>query len=202
MALSSLPPVRSSRITSLLATKDLIYVGTGGGVIVVVNAVSMEVSSLLHGYDMAVRCLLFVSPGQQLRPFMRMFSRKDSSTTSIGAVSPKLRSVGVASSSSARSPSQTSLTSNCSTDSATSEDSRSILFSFGKGYRGVVGNSPNHPPVFNLPSETAASSCGYCGTNVSTLRMAKPLHSVGHLLLWSTESDSQRTASFSSFEES
>ena len=198
------PPVRSSRITSLLAAKDLIYVGTGGGVIVVLNIVSMEVTALLHGYDMAVRCLLYVSPGQHARPFMRMFSRKDASTSSIGAVSPKLRMTSISSSSvgsAARSPSQTSLASNCSIESTASEDSRSILFSFGKGYRGVVGNSPNHPPAFNLPSESAASNCGSL-SNVSTLRLAKPLHSVGHLLLWSTGSDSQRTAPFSNFEES
>ena len=165
----------------------------------VLNIVSMEVTSLLHGYDMAVRCLLFVSPGQQVRPFMRMFSRKDAATTSVGARSPKLSAASISSTvSNGARLSTSSLTSNPSIDDATVEDSRSILFSFGKGYRGVVGNSPNHPSAFNLPSENASSSC-YSSTNIPSLRLAKPLHSIGHLLLWSTGSDSQRTTSQDSF---
>ena len=135
LATISILPARSSHITSLLATKDLVYVGTGGGVIVVWNIVSMEVTSLLHGYDMAVRCLFFVSPGQQVRPFMRMFSRKDSATTSVGARSPKLSAASISSSvSNGARLSMSSLTSNPSIDDATVEDSRSILFIFGKGY--------------------------------------------------------------------
>ena len=79
--------------------------------------------------------------------------------------------------------SQTSGKSIRSMDSITSE--RSVLISFGIGYRGVVGESENCPQVFTLPSD---------GKKLHT-KPAKPSAKDGHLLLWSTEHCSRYTYS-------
>ena len=158
-------------MTSLVAGKELLYVGTGGGAIVTLNSTTMELCSLLHAYDKPVRCLLMIHPGKQIKPFLRMFSRKDSAVSSSSGKSPK-----------------TSVTSLRSFDELVPEE-RSVLVSFGLSYRGVVGDSSNHPQVLTLPTEGGPLTCG-CLT--STLRLAKPPPSVGHLLLWSAEIDSPR----------
>ena len=153
-----------SRVTSLVAGKELLYVGTGGGAILFLNSTTMELCSLCHAYDKPVRCLLFINPGKQVK---RKLSRRDSGASNV------------------RSP-RTSVTSLRSFDELVPED-RSVLVSFGLGYSGVVGSSPNHPQVLQLPTENGPLTHGYL---TSATRLAKPSPSVGHLLLWSTEVDS------------
>lgn len=93
--------------------------------------------------------------------------------------------------------SSSSLTSVASTSSLQTVDDqdledRDILLSFGKHYRGVVGDSPNHPDVFNLPAETNAASRSPVATDSEMQGLAKPLPTLGCLFLWSPDSDQQR----------
>ena len=161
---------------------DLLYVGTGGGALLALNCSSMELQFVFHAYVGAVRSLLLVLPEQQTRAFTRLFSRKDSVLSGINASS----SVEDFSQSThelrRRRSSLDSLMSQNSRKSLTSISDavsleRSVLISFGVGYRGVVGNSVNVPPVFTLPSD---------GKKILT-KPSKPSAKDGHLLLWSTE---------------
>lgn len=163
---------RSSRVTSLLSGGDLLYVGTGGGAILVLESITMELYQLLHAYTEPVRSLLLVLPNKQSPPlFQRLFSRKGSartaSTTSSGSDSPINTS---------RHPSE-SVSSSMSISSEFSNHERAVLISFGVGYRGVIGEADNYPPTFMLPSE---------GTKNNT-KFAKIPSSCGHLLLWSSK---------------
>ena len=189
------PPsvVRSSRVTSLLADTAVMYVGTEGGAILVLDSSSMEVSHILHAYNNPVRCLLSVSPGTQVKPFMRMFSRKESG----GSITPTALRRSSGDSSSSLISKLHHKTSTASIDEAITQD-RSLLLSFGMGYRGIVGQSPNHPQVFILPSESAVTSSGML---TSVGRVAKPSAAVGHLLLWSAETVPTTTKSLPCFDE-
>ena len=134
---------------------------------ITLDSSTMEVCSVVHAYTKAVRCLLLITPGRQVKPFMRLFSRKDSNTKS-----PKT--------------SVTSISSLKSYDELEPEE-RSILVSFGKCYRGVVGDSLDHPPTFSLPGENGPS------VNYSSpQRLAKPKRSMGYLLLLSAEGEPQK----------
>ncbi len=169
-------------MTSLLAASDVLYVGTGRGTIIALDSATMDVISLLHAYDKATRCLLHVSSGREIKPFVRMFSRKEQS----GGKSPRT-SVG----------SMTSMGSSSSLRSVDDQDSseRYILLSFGKHYRGVVGSSPNHPYNFDLPVDTGAASRSPGLTGLDAQKPAKPLSSLGYLLVWSPDGDLQRPLS-------
>ena len=165
----------------MTVTGDLLYVGTGGGALLALSCSTMELYFLFHAYVGAVRSLLLVKPEQQTRAITRLFSRKDSVLSSInmGSSSDELslqRAVMTRRRSSLDSlMSQTSRRSIRSFDSIPSD--RSVLISFGVGYRGVVGDSENSPQIFTLPSE---------GKKILT-KPAKPSARDGHLLLWSTE---------------
>jgi hypothetical protein len=170
----------------MIVAGELLYVGTGGGALLALNCSTMELYFVFHAYVGAVRSLLLVSPEQQTRAITRLFSRKDSvlSGISMGGgsasgddlSSPRQDSVLKRRRSSLDSlMSQTSRRSMRSFDSAPSD--RSVLLSFGVGYRGVVGDSENCPQIFTLPSD---------GKKVLS-KPARPSVKDGHLLLWSTE---------------
>ena len=172
---------RRSRVTSLLSGGDLLYVGTGGGAILVLDSTTMGLHRLLHAYTKPVRSLLLVLPTKQSPPlFRRLFSRKDSAASSHsmksdGSDSPRLSRSGH--------PSLKSFPSSSSFKSSIEESSnpeRAVLISLGVGYKGVIGEAENHPSLFMLPSE---------GTKNNT-KLAKLPLSYGHLLLWSTETHS------------
>ena len=169
----------------MTVTRGLLYVGTGGGVLLALDCSTMELQFVFHAYVGPVRSLLIVLPEHQTRAFIRLFSRKDSVLSSMTASSSvddlePLSVMQQVSSEIRRSSldslmSQTSRKSLISLDAAPSE--RSVLISFGVGYRGVVGDSENCPPAFTLPSD---------GKKILT-KPAKPCAKDGHLLLWSTE---------------
>ena len=168
----------------MTVTGDILYVGTGGGALLALSCSSMELQFVFHAYVGAVRSLLVVLPEQQTRAFTRLFSRKDSVLSSMNTslssddfdqlVSPQSQFPRRRSSLDSL-MSQSSQKSLMSLRSVVSE--RSILISFGVGYRGVVGESENCPPVFSLPSD---------GKKILT-KPSKPNAQDGHLLLWSTE---------------
>ena len=169
----------------MIVTGELLYVGTGGGALLALNCSSIELYFVFHAYVGAVRSLLLVSPEQQTRAFTRLFSRKDSALSSInmrGSTSgDDLSSLQQDSVLNPRRPSLDSLLSQSSRRSMRSYESvpsdRSVLLSFGVGYRGVVGDSENCPQIFTLPSD---------GKKVLS-KPARPSVKDGHLLLWSTE---------------
>ena len=169
----------------MIVMGELLYVGTGGGALLALNCSSMELYFVFHAYVGAVRSLLLVSPEQQTRAFTRLFSRKDLALSSInmrGSTSgDDLSSLQQDSVLNQRRPSLDSLLSQSSRRSMRSYESvpsdRSVLLSFGVGYRGVVGDSENCPQIFTLPSD---------GKKVLS-KPARPSVKDGHLLLWSTE---------------
>ena len=164
---------------------DLLYVGTGGGVLLALNCSSMDLQFVFHAYVGPVRSLLLVLPEQQTRAFVRLFSRKDSVLSSINSISSNddfTTQVAFDQPQARRRSSLDSLMSQTSRKSLRSYSEslvseRSVLISCGVGYRGVVGNSENCPPAFTLPSD---------GKKILT-KPAKPSATDGHLLLWSTE---------------
>ena len=167
----------------MTVTGELLYVGTGGGALLALNCSTMELYFVFHAYVGAVRSLLLVSPEQQTRAFTRLFSRKDSilSSINVGSASNNELSFQQDNVITRRRSSLDSLMSQTSRRSTRSFDSvlsdRSVLLSFGVGYRGVVGDSENCPQNFTLPSD---------GKKVLT-KPARPSVRDGHLLLWSTE---------------
>ena len=171
----------------MTVTGELLYVGTGGGALLALNCSSMELYFVFHAYVGAIRSLLLVSPEQQTRAFTRLFSRKDSilSSINIGGGNASSDDLSLQQDSvvmtNRRRSSLDSLTSQTSRRSMQSFSSvlsdRSVLLSFGVGYRGVVGDSENCPQNFTLPSD---------GKKVLT-KPARPSVRDGHLLLWSTE---------------
>ena len=177
---------RLGRVTSMTVTGGLLYVGTGGGALLALDCSTMDLHFVFHAYVGPVRSLLIVLPEQQTRAFTRLFSRKDSVLSSINT-SSSMDDFGppppVPQAASARRRSSldslmsmTSRRSLRSLDSTVSSE-RSVLISFGVGYRGVVGESENCPSAFTLPSD---------GKKILT-KPAKPCAKDGHLLLWSTE---------------
>lgn len=68
-----------------------------------------------------------------------------------------------------------------------------IVLSLGTGYRGVVGDSANHPMTFNMPSDSV-SPCPHCRGSLKTVcccdssqsHWAKPNPSIGCMLYWSS----------------
>ena len=166
----------------MTVTGDILYVGTGGGALLALSCSSMELQFVFHAYVGAVRSLLVVLPEQQTRAFTRLFSRKDSvlSSMSTSASSDDFDQL-MSHQSQRRRSSLDSLMSQSSQKSLLSlrtvQSERSVLISFGVGYRGVVGESTNCPHVFTLPSD---------GKKILT-KPSKPNAQDGHLLLWSTE---------------
>ncbi len=160
----SICTARVSRVTSLLTGGDFLYVGTRGGVILILDSTTMSLHKLLHANSKPVRSLMLAQPNNDDSPsvFRRLFSRKD------------LRQLSRLSSSSLSGKSLSS-SSMQSTDSPPSN--RAVLVSLGMGYRSVIGNADNHHSVFLMPSD---------GSKANNKLAKVPLHH-GHLLLWSAE---------------
>ena len=133
---------RKSRVTSLLSGRDLLYVGTGGGAILVLASTTMGLHRLLHAYTKPVRSLLLVLSTKQSPPlFRRLFSCKDSATSSHsmksdGSDSPRLSRSGH--------PSLKSYPRSSSFKSSIEESSnpeRAVLISLCVGYKRVIGEA-------------------------------------------------------------
>ena len=163
---------KQARVTSLAAgDNNTLYVGNGAGIILLVNADSMEVMSQLKAYDTAVRCLhLIISDdiSHTVRSVDFQPYRKINSSTN-------------------------SISTQGSTDSMMSPPSPitakpSLLTSFGIGYNGLPKSTgaTNHPECFILPHGLTHCSC-------CTHFLAQPEQEVSkaHMLLWSGESLSQ-----------
>ena len=160
---------RVSRVTSLLSGGDFLYVGTRGGVILILDSITMTLHKLLHANSKPVRSLMLAQPNNDDSPsvFRRLFSRKDLRQLS------RLSSNSLSSSSlGGKSLSSSSMQ---STDSPPSN--RAVLVSLGMGYRSVIGNADNHHSVFLMPSDGSKAN--------NKLAKVPPHH--GHLLLWSAE---------------
>ena len=172
---SSSPTAQQSVVTSLLAVREKLYIGTMGGVILILSS-SLSTLHLLHGHDNPVRCLQAINHAPQMRRFSRMYSRHD--VKSVNPTSPLLSEVG-------------SVTSSLSSSSDNDSVDRELVLSFGQGYRGVVGDVSNYPHTFNLPSESLlycpACSRANCTCREMTLRQPKPNPDIGCMLYWSSE---------------
>ena len=174
------PPLKQGRITSL-ATGDntMLYVGNGAGMILLVNADTVEVTSYLGAYDTPVRCLFSM---QMSETFSRLFSSLDTPTerfkSSSSLTSAMSTSTSFSSIDSVLSPGPES--------PPAATDNRSVLMSFGLSYRGIVGSSGNCPDSFILPS--GLTSCPCCS---HFFARAQPTPSTGYMLLWSRESSSR-----------
>lgn len=160
----------------MTSSGGLLYVGTGGGVLLALNFSTMELHFVFHAYTGAVRSLLLVSPEQQTKAFTRLLSNvgNHNSKTSFIQHEETSHSLNV--------PKRLHL------DLKPMEplpEEQSVLLSFGLGYRGVVGDSDNCPQQFILPST---------GKKIAT-KSARPVANDGHLLLWSTEHHSKHMSS-------
>ena len=155
----------------MAASNDVLYVGTGGGFLLTLNCSTMELYFFIHAYNGPLRTLLLVSPLEhQQEGHSHIYSKLPSE---IGGDDPGESSL-------------TTLTQFEDTNNSLRlnlkpmeplPSEQSVLISFGRGYRGVVGDSENCPQEFILPS---------AGKKVTTTP-AKPDREDGHLLLWSTE---------------
>ena len=155
------------RITTMAASYNVLYIGTGGGFLLTLNCSTMELYSSVHAYSGPVRSLLLISPPEQEG---QVFSRLPSETGDEAGepASPAQLEESI------------TVTNSLRLDLKPMEplpSEQSVLISFGRGYRGVVGDSENCPQDFILPS---------AGKKVNTFP-SKPNQSEGHLLLWSTE---------------
>ena len=168
----SLNAEHKCRITTMSVYGDLLYIGTGGGVLLALRCSTMELHFSFHAYNDAVRSLLLVSPEQQTKVFTRLLSRRPKPQAN--QHSANTHKSQEASQSSPLNNKRLHL--NLKPMEPLPAE-RSVLISFGHGYRGVVGDSENCPPEFILP----------CIGKKAATKPAKPSKDNGHLLLWSTE---------------
>ena len=169
-------PLKHGRVTSLSSGEDgTLYIGNGGGMILLVNSASLEVTYRLSAYTTVVRCLFTV---KMMDVFSRIVSSSDAS------VVPNT-SFNMTTTASVSSMSSLDSIFSPGPDSPSVQDNRSVLMSFGNSYRGVVGAHKNHPNSFLLPSQL---TCCTCCTHFFI--QARPSPSTGYLLMWSTEGSS------------
>ncbi len=169
--------VRADRVTALKSADQFLYAATRRGVIICINCAKMCPCTIMDAYYQPCRSLLLISmQDQPSKLFQRFFSRgsrgRPSSTSSLDSFS-----------STGKSRRRSSVGSSYTAE----EDSgKSILVSFGRGYRGVVGESTSCPDDFMLPSE-----------NVKTSTLpATPDRTIGFLLLWSIEYEKRDNVKF------
>lgn len=153
---------------------EVLYVGTGGGVLLALKCPMMELQFSFHAYNGAIRSLLLVSPETQ--PKIRTLSDNIISKT------PTTFGCSTAVEKQQKDPAETPTSKKCPLSLKLKPmeplpAEQTVLISFGAGYKGVVGESMNCPQEFILPS---------VGRKVTT-KPAKPSKSDGHLLLWSVE---------------
>ena len=174
--------VRRSRVTSLAVGIHTVYIGTGAGTILIVNAHTLQVTSRLEAYTMPVRSLFVV---RQMKPFSQMFSTVDTTASHLNSsvLTSSSSSSSLASFDSSLSLNSLSLRS--FEHESEPPDSKCVLMSFGLGYRRIVGDSKNCDNSFITPyGYTPCTCCNHFFTS------AKPSPSKSYLLLWSTESTS------------
>jgi serine/threonine protein kinase len=170
-------PLRQGRVTSLVAgDDDLLYVGNGAGIILLVRTDTLQVMSHLEAYSTAVRCL-------QTLPMSEAFSRMISSFESTSSIRHCSSSITMSTT-----PSTSSFDSVMTSPppvpstpvSPATHDDRSVLLTFGMGYKGVVSGATNHPDNLLLPYGLVPCPC--C---THFLTQPRPLPSTWYLLLWS-----------------
>lgn len=176
-------PGHQCRITAMTTYGDLLYIGTGGGVLLALRCSTMELHFAYHAYSDAIRSLLLVVPEQQTIALTRLMSFKNPQ------IQANNHSDAVMQQNGQKEASQPSLKNTCkrlhlnlkpiNIEPLPAE--RSVLITFGHGYQGVVGDFENYPQEFILPSR---------GKKVAT-KPAKPCKDDGHLLIWSTEHDNR-----------
>ena len=160
-------------MTSLLVDKGLIYVGTAGGTVIILHAITLEALHFLRGYRNEVISILSLNrEGTHLKRFSRLLSKRDSLPQATSPVFPEMVSL--------------------SSSGESYNSDRNLVLTFGRGYRSVVGDYENHPPSFTLPLVTS-STCSFCRTQVCSCgdslrsRLARPPPSIGCVLYWSNE---------------
>jgi hypothetical protein len=184
----------------MTSSGELLYVGTGGGVLLALSCSTMEPLFVSHAYTGPIRSLLLVAPGQQSRMISRLLSHnKDQlASTTAGQSSSSNRKKLLSPITSPTSPqkappsllaSRPALHLNLKAMEPLPAE-QSVLISFGLGYRGVVGDSENCPQEFILPSNVSCSgSGGGCGCSrtkkANFTKPAKPSVDDVHILLWS-----------------
>lgn len=179
------------RVSSLTAKDHFLYAAVKG-CILCLNCETMQPTRTFDAYWSKARNLITINYSEtHSRHFQRFVSHSGDNlamSNSVGSPnqnSPKpygsvtsesaLRSLGSSSSTTPSSLRQASrgMSSMDGDDGARN----SVLVSFGVGYKGVVGDHPEHPESFILPSDGSRNS----------YQPAKPDRSTGCLLLWSTE---------------
>ena len=171
--------VRADRVTAMKSTGQFLYASTRRGVIICINCTTMCPCTIMDAYYQPCRSLLLISMQEPpSKPFQRLFSRGIA----------RQRPLSTSSSDSISSAGSSNFRRSSVGSSYVSEDdtNKSILVSFGRGYRGVVGESTSCPENFMLPSE-----------NVKTfVQPSTPDRTIGFLLLWSIECEKKDTMKF------
>lgn len=163
---------------SLLVSNGKIFVGTCSGILLVFNSLTHDVIHCYHGYRNEIKGILSMSTSgnsSHIKRFSRILSKKDSiKFDSSSSLFPELTTSG---------------------GEYTGAD-RNLILTLGRGYRGVVGNYPNHPPIFLFPSSSSSSSSpcscscsSTCSCETDSLRskVPRPNSNEGFLLFWSCE---------------
>lgn len=186
----------------MAASGDLLYVGTGGGVLLALSCSTMEPLFVSHAYTGPIRSLLLVAPGQHSKMFTRLLSQNKpqskpqkasaSQTSSDGKLSPILSPVSPPHKAPVLAE-RSALHLNLKTMEPLPAE-QSVLISLGLGYRGVVGDSENCPQEFILPSNVS-SSCSRVKKATATTKPAKPNADDVHILLWSAGQYSKQIGS-------
>ena len=160
---------------------DLLYIGTGGGVLLALRCSTMELHFAYHAYSDAIRSLLVILPKQQTIAFTRLMSFEKSQIQVDDHYDATTQQMDQkeASQSPLRNTTKRLHLNLKPVEPLPAE--RSVLISFGHGYRGVVGDYANYPQEFILPSQGKKAAS----------KPAKPCTDDGHLLIWSTEHDTR-----------
>ena len=142
---------------------------------------TMELHFAYHAYNDAIRSLLIVLPRQQTIAFTRLMSFQKPQIQADNHCDATMQQMvqKEASHTPLKNTSKRLHLNLKPVEPLPAE--RSVLISFGYGYRGIVGEYTNYPQEFILPSQ---------GKKVAT-KPAKPCRDDGHLLIWSTEYDTR-----------
>lgn len=169
----------------MAAGPDFLYVGTGSGFILSLATETLELCSVLPAYTHPVRQLLLVAMLPPMRFFSRLFSCKPGAGSGRSSVASMLswRHQSRAGYSELSDGSEVGSRRGSLEDSASLE-SRTVLVSFGQGYRTITADSKCEPPNFICPCDTGGCASGCL---CSSVRPAKAAPTDTYLLLWSTE---------------
>lgn len=175
-------PGHKYRITTMTTYGDLLYIGTGGGVLLALRCSTMELYFAYHAYNDAIRSLHVILPKQQTIVFTRLMSLEKSQIQVDDHCDVTMQQVDQKEASQPPLKQDTSKRLHLNLKPLEPLPAeRSVLISFGHGYRGVVGDYANYPQEFILPSQGRKAAS----------KPAKPCMDDGHLLIWSTECDTR-----------